>query len=291
MSFVSIHLGPHCITAVCVCDDAYLLSSTPSGLQAALDIISHYAKRYHLKFNAAKTKVVVTGSKLDMAFYKDTTPWTLNGDKINVVDANEHLGLIVAGDNEEIRNIDENISKCRSSLYSLLGQGFAYKCLLSPVVLLHIWRTCSLPVLLSGIPALPVRPSTLKSLTLFHNNILRGILKLSKSSPIPALHFLLGELPAEGVLHIRTLGLLHNIWCNQTLTVFSMVKYILRMCNTNSTTWSHHVQLLCQQYGLPSPLSLLERSPPASKMSWTTLVKAKIISWHERHLRDLAEGN
>ena len=285
------HLGPLCITAVCVCDDAYLLSGTPSGLQAALDIISHYAKRYQLKFNAGKTKVVVTGSKVDMAFYKDTTPWTLDGDRISVVDANEHLGLIVAGTNEEIRNIDENISKCRGSLFSLLGPGFAYKCLLSPLVLLHIWRTCSLPVLLSGIPALPVRPSALKSVRVFHNNIMRGILKLSKSSPIPALNFLLGELPAEGVLHIRTLCLFHNIWSNQTLTVFNMVKYILKMCDTNSTTWSHHVRLLCQQYGLPSPLSLLESSPPASKLSWTTLVKTKVIAWHEKHLRARAEEN
>ena len=63
-SSLGFHLGPLFITAVCVCDDAYLLSSTPCGLQAALDIISHYAKRYHLKFTAAKTKVVVTGSKV-----------------------------------------------------------------------------------------------------------------------------------------------------------------------------------------------------------------------------------
>ena len=71
-------LGPLCITAVCVADDSYLLSNSQSGLQASLNVISNYANNYQLKFNASKTKIVVTGSKLDMAYYKETRPWTLN---------------------------------------------------------------------------------------------------------------------------------------------------------------------------------------------------------------------
>ena len=199
--------------------------------------------------------------------------------------------LLAAGTDEEQINVDENIRKCRSSLFSLLGPAFAYKCLLSPAVQLHIWRTCCLPVLLSGLPALPIRPTIAKSLQLFHNKIMRGILKLSKSSPTPALHFLLGELPVEGVLHIRTLGLIQNIWSNPTFTIFDMVTYILKMCDSNSSTWSNHVQLLCQQYGLPSPLSLLQSSQPVTKLSWRTLVKTRVTSWHEKALRERAEEN
>ena len=285
------HLGPLCSTAVCVADDAYLTSDRPSGLQGALDIICHYAKRYQLRFNANKTKIVVTGSKQDMNFYKETSPWTLNGERVKVVDANEHLGLVVAGLGEEERNVDRNITKCRASLFALLGPAFAYKCLLSPVVQLHLWRTCCLPVLLSGLPALPIRPPQIKSLQLFHNRIMRGVLKLSKSSPLPALHFLLGELPAEAVLHIRTLGLLHNIASNPSCSVHRMVTYILMMCEESSTTWSNHVQLLCMKYGLPSPLSILNCSSPMSKMSWNTLVKTKVTAWHENWLRESPLGN
>ena len=112
-SSLGFNLGPLCTTAVCVADDAYLLSDSPSGLQGALNIISHYAKKYQLNFNAGKTKAVVTGSKLDMNFYKDTRPWTLNGERIKVVDNNDHLGLVVSGYEEEQKNVDENIIKCR----------------------------------------------------------------------------------------------------------------------------------------------------------------------------------
>ena len=63
------------------------------------------------------------------------------------------------------------------------------------------------------------------------------------------------------------------------------------MCNNFSVTWSNHVQLLCLKYGLPSPLSLLQTSPPWSKESWTCLVKSRVTNWHENHLRTLALKN
>ena len=290
-SNLGFQLGPMCTTAVCVADDTYLLANTPSGLQSALDIISHYASRYQLRFNADKTKIVITGSKLDMAFYKETCPWTLNGERVTIVDDNEHLGLIVSGMDEEQKNVDENIQKCRNSLFALLGPAYSFKCLLSPVVQAHLWRTYNLPVLMSGLHALPIRPVNTASLSTFKNKTMRGFLKLSQSSPIPALYFLLGELPAEGLIHINTLNLFHNIWSNPDLTVNNMVAYILKMCKGNSTTWSNHVQLICQKYGLPSPLSLLLSGPPCSKSSWSCLIKTRITVWHEEELRRKSVSN
>jgi hypothetical protein len=51
----------------------------------------------------------VTGSKIDMQYFQDISPWTLNGETVSVVDNNEHLGLIVSGLNEEQKNVDSNI--------------------------------------------------------------------------------------------------------------------------------------------------------------------------------------
>ena len=109
------------MTAVCVADDNYLLSESPSGLRRALDIVSHYARHYHLKFND-KTKIVITGFKQDMTLYRDTAPWILNGKIVDIVENNEHLGLTVSGFDEEQKNVDDNINKCRKSLFALLNQ-------------------------------------------------------------------------------------------------------------------------------------------------------------------------
>ena len=289
-SALGFQLGPICTTAVCVADDTYLLSNSPSGLQSALNIISHYADNYQLKFNADKTKIVVTGSKIDMAYYKETSPWTLNGERVKVVENNDHLGLIVSGMAEEQKNVDENIVKCRGSLFALLGPAYAYKCLLSPLVQNHLWKTYNFPVLVSGLSALPIRPANITPLSIFQNKTLRGFLKLSNTSPVPALYFLLGELPAEAIIHINTLATFHNIWSNPDTTVFKMVMYILKMCSSNSTTWSNHLQLLCMKYSLPSPLSLLQ-SAPWSKESWTCLVRTKVTIWYENDLRRQSQRN
>ena len=108
-------IGPFNVGATCCADDTYVLSDSPSGLQAAINIVDHYAKRYRVNFNPAKTKAVVTASKVDMAFYKDTKPWLLNGERIKVVNENEHLGLIVSGWSEEQKNVDQKINNCRNS--------------------------------------------------------------------------------------------------------------------------------------------------------------------------------
>ena len=290
-SCLGFHVGPLCITALCVADDTYVLSGSANALQSALNIVSHYGKQYQVKFNADKTKIVVAGSKVDMNFYQETSPWYLNDERVLVVDTNEHLGLQVSGQDEEQKNVDQNIQQCRKSLFGLLGPAFSFKCLLSPVVQIHLWRTYNSPVLLSGLAALPLRPPNIKALTIYHNKTLRGFLKLSGSSPTAGLYFLLGELPVEARLHIETLTLFHNIVTSPQTTVNELVKYILKMSKPNSTTWSNHVKLLCQLYGLPNPLSLLEDNAAWSKSAWKCLVETKVTIYHENALRKLALPN
>ena len=64
-----------------VADDTYLLSDSKSGLQGALNIINNFGKKYRVIFNAEKTKLVVTGSKQDMAYYQDVGTWMLDNEK------------------------------------------------------------------------------------------------------------------------------------------------------------------------------------------------------------------
>ena len=86
-------------------------------------------------FGADKTKVTITGSKQDMLYYKDINMWSLDGKPLTVSDDNDHLGLIVSGLDEEIKNVDKNIDSARDTLSGLLGNVFLYKCKVSQVVL------------------------------------------------------------------------------------------------------------------------------------------------------------
>ena len=290
-SNLGFQIGPICVTSVCIADDVYVLSGSKSSLQGALNIVNHYARRHRVTFNADKTKLVVTGSVIDMNYYKDTKPWTLNNENISVVENNDHLGLIVSGKSEEQKNVDANVLQCRNSLFAMLGPAYAFKCLLSPTVQTHLWRTYNLPVLTSGLSALPIRPVNIRTLSSFHNKILRGFLKLSSHSPIPSLYFLLGELPIEARVHASVFSLFYSIWSNPDTTAYQIVHYLLMMTDDSSTTWTAHVRILAKKYGTPDPLYLLENINLLSKEHWKTMINTKITIFHEKELRSLALNN
>ena len=200
-SNLGFNIGPICVTSVCIADHTYVLSDDPRKLQAAINIINHYGRRYRLTFGADKTKVTVTGSAHDMRYYKEIPFWKLNVDYPSVTDDNEHLGLIVSGTGEECKNIDKNLTSARNTLFALMGPVFSYRCKLSPILQSHLWRIYVRPVLTSDLSSLPIRPANRNPITAFHHKLLRGFLKLSPWSPIAPLYFLLGEMPMEATLH------------------------------------------------------------------------------------------
>ena len=249
-----------------------------------LDIGSH-------NYGASKTKITVSGSEIDRTFYKDTTPWTMGGELIKVVEDNEHLGQVVSGSNQIVKNIDLRLKKGRGSLFSLLGPAFAFKCLLSPVVKLHLYRTFACPRLRSGLSSFAFRKTALEPLSIFQRKTLRSILKLSRSSNIPAIHFLTGELPIEGKIHRDVFSLFFSIWNNPNTKIYQIVKCLLEMSTENSRTWSIFLRTLSNSiHGLGDPLKCLSRDPP-KKSEYKEKVLTKITAFHEKELRQQAESN
>ena len=289
-SNLGFNIGPICVTSVCIADDTYVMSDDARKLQGAINIVAHYGRRYRLIFGAEKTKVTVTGSVHDMEYYQQIPLWTLYGEYLTVSENNEHLGLVVSGLEEEQKNIDKNVKAARKAIFALLSSSFAFKCNISPSVKIHLWRTFVRPVLTSGLSALPVRPSVMKTLSSFHLKILRGFLKLSKVSPIVPLYFLLGELPIEAVLHLGVFSLFWNLWSNPQTKLHHIVKYILKMSGDSSVTWSVHLRILMKMYDLPNPLGLLE-GPAWCKEKWKELYTCKVRAYHEKKLRIRAASN
>ena len=234
--------------------------------------------------------MTVVGSALDMDYYSDVTPWQLDGQRVKVTVDNDHLGQIVSGISQEQKNIDLRIEKGRNNIFGLLGPAFAYKCLLSPAVKLHLYRTYTCPILRSGLSSLSLRTTTLHPLTMCHRKILRGILNLSKSSNISALHFLLGELPIEAKIHQDVFSLFFSVWRNPDSKIYSVVKYLLETSEDNSRTWSVHLKYLSDKYGLMDPLDCLKQDPPP-KSEYKELIRTKVCAFYENSLRVLAENN
>ena len=231
-----------------VADDDFLMSDDPTKLQGLIEIAEHYGNRYRITYGASKTKITVSGPEIDRIYYRDTTPWRMGGSIIKVVEDNEHLGQVISGLNQIEKNVDLRLKKGRGSLFSLLGPAFSYRCLLSPVVKLHLYRTFTFPILRSGLSSFTLRQTSLQPI-IFQRKSLRSILQLSKCSSIPALHFLTVELPIKGKIHRDVFSLFFSIWSNPEST-------------ENSRTWSIFIRQLSVMYGLTDPLQCLQSNPP-----------------------------
>ena len=162
----------------------------------------------------------------------------MDGQSIAVVENNEHLGQIVRGQRQEGKNIELRIKKSQNSLFALLGPAFSFRCLLSPVVKLHLYRTFVCPVLRSGLSSLVVRKTLTSPVSIFQWKVLKGVLKVSKQTSTAAIHFLTGELPIEAKLHRDVLSLLYYVWINPDTKIHEIIKYLLSSSSENSKTWS-----------------------------------------------------
>ena len=287
---LGVWIGPINVSVSAVADDIYPMTDKQSKLQALLDIASHYGRMFRVKYGADKTKVTVVGSEVDIGYFQDVKPWTMNNEVVKVEEDNEHLGQIVSGVKQEQKNVDMRLQKGRKSLYSLLGAGFAYKCLLSPVLKLHIYRTYTCPIVRSGLSSFSLRSAQLEPLSLFQRKTIKSILKLSISAPTPSIHFLTGELPIEGKIHRDVFALFFCIWSNPDTKIYQIVKYLLENSNENSRTWSAHIRQLSRRYGLEDPLSCFARDPP-SKAEFKETVCTKITAYFETELRESAAKN
>ena len=220
----------------------------------------------------------------------DTTPWTMDNVRVKVVEDNEQSGQIVSGYQQEIKNIDERICKGRKNLFGLLGPAYSYKCLLSPVLKIHLFRTYTCPIIRSGLSSFALGTNQLKPLAIFHRKILKAFLNLSKTAATPAIHFVLGELPMEGKLHRDIFSLFFSVWTNQNTKIYQIVKYLLTMSADTSQTWSAHLRRISTKYDMWDPLECLNRDPP-TKSQYREYVLTKITAYYEKQLRQEAKTN
>ena len=166
----------------------------------------------------------------------------------------------------------------------MLGPAFAFKCLMSPLVKLHLFRTFTCPIIRSGLSSFALRSQQISPLSLFHRKTLKAFLHLSQSAPTPAIHFLLGEMPIEGKIHCDMFSLFYSVWSNPDTKIYQIVKYLLKTSPENSRTWVINLRHISKMYSLEDPLSCLQSDPP-SKSNYKERVLTKVLAFHEDELK------
>ena len=159
--------------ALLYADDTVILAKSQRELQTALNSFSEYCKKWKLKTNILKSKVLVFG--------RDRKPVNLkiNGQIIERVKSFKYLGIIFTKSAKYAQAIKENLLKAQRASFSVMNRARELNLSLSCTI--HIINTVIKPILLYGCEIFCYGNTT--SLEKFYVSLLKRALSLRKSTP------------------------------------------------------------------------------------------------------------
>ena len=283
-SNLGVQIFNKCVSCISLADDAVLLSQDIYSLYALLLLTISYCSKYNVQLVPEKTKLIAFSNKQveEVSYVKMISPISLYGKRIPFCDEADHLGVLRSANCSNMPAVMTRISAHRRQMYSLLPSGIAMHQYASPAACLRIEGLYALPVLLSGLSALVLSKSELKTLHCYYKNSLIRIMRLPNDVPDEAVFFLAGRLPFCGVLHQRILSLFSMICHLKCNPLNEIARSALMTAKPSNKSWFFMLRDICLQYGLPCPLQLLTHPPDPDKFK--SICKSKIHDYWRREL-------
>jgi hypothetical protein len=263
-------------------DDMTLISDSLLGMQVLLDISAEDAKQEKYSFSQKKSKVLVYNSALKPEEWRKINPLHLAETSLEVVDNQDHLGVIRSA-NSSIHLAKDRITLARRSMYAMMGAGMHGLNGLSPATSYRLWTTYILPRMTHTLEAVKLRKSDASELDHYQVTILKQIQHLPERTSNAAAHLLLGAVPVTAYLHRA----IFTFFCNMTRVQGSVESEILRrqlsVKEAKSHSWVNTLRDITTQYQLPSAFDILER--PLTKSQVKRLTRENIMEFWIKTLK------
>ena len=203
-------------------DDTAILADNEESLQHNLDDFFKFCKALRLSINYAKTNILIFGVKNKESFH-----FQLDNNKIDIVDTFKYLGVTFSSSRSFLKARLHAVQQARKAL-CLLYKRIRYFNL--PLKLqIKLFDHTIVPILLYGSEIWGFENTDL--IEKLHNEFLRKITNLRKSTPIYMLHAELGRFPLEINIKVRMI----NFWLSIVTGKPSKFSYILYKCLLNDT--------------------------------------------------------
>ncbi|CAG2225294.1 unnamed protein product [Mytilus edulis] len=268
----------YCGSPTCA-DDVALIANSPNDLQTMISTVENYSMQE--KYSLQPTKSVILKHEPPS---KDTGfNFKINNIEMNEPDSAVHIGIKHSSDLKKTISIhvDENISKARRTMYSLMGAGLHGKNGLNPITCLHIFNVYVLPVLIYGIDILLPDNKHLEPLEVFYRKSIKQILSLPNNTADAAIYTIAGVIPLQGIIHKAALNIYNKICGMESSVEKDLAERQLSISGFNSKNWFSKIRCLLAQYNLPSAHELIQN--PVSRYRWKANVKKAVDNvWHEQ---------
>ena len=226
-------------------DDMAIFSETREGLQAGLDNLSDYCKKWGISVNIPKTKIVVfrKGGRLGQE-----DRWTFNGTFLEVVSAFKYLGVWLGTTGSFTKCFKELKNSGNRALFQLRTY-FAKNPEILPSVQLKLFNSMVLPILFYGSEVWGLCQAD--PIETFYLSFLKTVLRVKTSTTNIYVYGELGVFPLYVVRQVRVL------------------KYWAKIVNG-------HFKEDSLVYKVYQALLELSRAQPAA-VTWVTMVKDLLI--------------
>ena len=145
-----------------------------------------------------------------------------------------HLGIQRCANLSYQPTITARIKVARRTVYSLMGAGLYGLNGVNPTVSKHLVDIYVLPRMTYGLEALTVTSKDLQPMEVYYRELLRMIQHLPPSTANPACYLLIGAMPVEAMVHIKTLTLFGSIMRDTESLEFQVLERQLAVKMDNS---------------------------------------------------------
>ncbi len=177
-------------------DDTVIFSRTYSDMKNSLSIFSAYCKKWKLKINEEKSKMVI------FVFVRPYYTFTLNGKTIEKEKTYKYLGLNFSKNVRYFEAIRYNVCQARKAAFSISKKSRELN--LSPSCEIHLINSVVKPILLYGCEIYCIEKTAI--IEQFYEQCLKRILKVNKSTPSYMIYGETGCMPISTDITKRALS-------------------------------------------------------------------------------------
>ena len=210
-------------------DDTVIFGTSEENFQHNLNIFYEYSKIWKLDINFDKTKILIFGTRNDEKY-----EFRLGENIISICEEFKYLGVIFTKSRSFYKARKHNVDQARKALHVLYKR---IRNLNLPIDLqLQLFDHTILPIALYSCEVWGFENTQL--IENLHNEFLRRITNLKKSTPIYMLHAELGRQPIEINIKNRMVGFWLSI-VNGKETKLSNILYKILLHDYNSGIYEH----------------------------------------------------
>ena len=203
-------------------DDTAIVADNEVSLQYNLDQFLKFCKHLKLSVNYTKTKVLIFGARNIQRFH-----FHLDNNTIDIVDTFKYLGVIFSNSRSFLKARMHVVQQARKAMHLLYKRIRHFNLPLK--LQIKLFDHTIVPILLYGSETWGFENTDI--IETVHNEFLRKITNLRKSTPIYILHAELGRFPLEINIKIRLI----NFWFSIVTGKQNKLSYILYKCLSNDT--------------------------------------------------------